>query len=202
MQIRNDENIYGFGRLTGSFIVKNFSIHTLWSWLIHPTQLHVCSCLCLFHCNNEKKNIVFEMNLDIAWEQWPRFQLNKIAIDFSRDPQTNKKHSKLVIQCHIYVNSIFVINSSYFADQDIQMQQKRSKMEHNTKSSSIEALRNRRNCMCRLPMTCNYYKKSKKRPIVCYCACSFIQGINTSTNVSIVKVGQNKWCRDHGTMFV
>ncbi|XP_031622964.1 ribosomal RNA-processing protein 14-like [Contarinia nasturtii] len=67
-------------------------------------------------------------------------------------------------------------------NQDIQMQQKENKMGQNTKSSPIEALPNRRKCMCRLPMACNYVKNSKQRPIACYCACSYIQGINASTN--------------------
>lgn len=36
-----------------------------------------------------------------------------------------------------------------------------------------------RNCLCRLPAPCNYGTKP-----VCYCACSYIQGINANTMLS------------------
>lgn len=41
-----------------------------------------------------------------------------------------------------------------------------------------------RNCLCRLPAPCNYDKKTGTKPIVCYCACSYMEGINSNTMLS------------------
>lgn len=42
-----------------------------------------------------------------------------------------------------------------------------------------------RNCLCRLPAPCNYGKKTGTKPTVCYCACSYIQGINSNTMLNM-----------------
>lgn len=41
-----------------------------------------------------------------------------------------------------------------------------------------------KDCLCRLPVPCNYDKKTGTKPTVCYCACSFIQGINPNTTLN------------------
>ena len=43
-----------------------------------------------------------------------------------------------------------------------------------------------RNCLCRLPAQCNYDKKTGTKPIVCYCACSYIQGINSNKMLNML----------------
>lgn len=57
----------------------------------------------------------------------------------------------------------------------------------NTKAALYigERVKQARNCLCRLPASCNYGKKTGTKPIVCYCACSYIQGINSNTMLNM-----------------
>lgn len=58
----------------------------------------------------------------------------------------------------------------------------------NTKAASYidGRVKQTRNCLCRLPVSCNYDKKTGTKPIVCYCACSYIQGINSNTMLNML----------------